>query len=170
VSGRDSGRWQEFRSGSSFERLVDQNDPAQTRIKLNLGKVYRAGYKYVESGKRLNDYAFSNRRKYTAVNTNNKPTIEFRLFTGAEEFTECMKYLEFVDALCKYTETGEADYTLAKLVSVDGFSEWLTKNGNRYPNLCLQLDVKHDKSVDTSNYSYPEWKERQIKKGKIKCA
>jgi hypothetical protein len=172
VSGRESGRWQEFSSGSTFTRLEDIFDPTQPRITLNKRKIRLSREsKIVENKKRKRLYEFDNgEEKYTAVNTLNRHTVEFRLFKGTHNVSECLSYLEFVDSVCKYTETGKVDLPLKKLMSYKEFKNWLTYNGQRYANLCKRLLVTNKNSADTSNFSFTEWVNRKKKKGKISCA
>jgi hypothetical protein len=172
IAGRPSGQWQEFESGSSFEGFnIPDSSSAIPRIKLNKRKLRKGKTKLVENRKkRLTDYEFRNDGKYTAVNTGLTNTIEFRLFAGSSTYDLTMKYLEFVDALCHYTETGRVDEPIRQLVRGSVFKKWLINNGKKYPNLCKFLKVKNNKSSDTGGFIFGKWKERKIKKGKIKCA
>lgn len=166
VAGRDSGRWQEFESGSTFN--LQDSSSASPRIRLNKRKLQSAGSKMVEKRtKNLRHYEFSNGGKYTAVNTGLSATIEFRLFKGSGNYDLCMRYLEFVDGLCKYTETGKVDAPIRQLVRGSVFTNWLMGHGKKYPNLCKFLAIKNNKSSDTSGFSFKKWKARAVKKGKL---
>ena len=173
VSRRPSGRWQEFDSGSSFiedERLDMSSLDNQPRLRLNKRKIVRPP--------RAKTIKFSNHNKYTAINTGLDHTVEFRLFAGCDFFTGTMAYLEFVDSLCKYTETGKVDYSLRDLLKFDSYKKWLTSKGKRYKHIQAYLGVaisSKNKYVkpstradgDTSNFDYKNWELKKIKQGKL---
>lgn len=70
----------------------------------------RRGNNYCEYNKDSNLYSFApdyyhrgNNNRYSAVNINNEATIEFRIFASTTKYAELMRYLEFVDAVIKFT-------------------------------------------------------------------
>lgn len=167
VSRRGSGRWQEFISGSSFESLEGG------RIRLNKRKLNKDNkFKRVEGGKkRLRNHSFTNHGKYTAVNTSHNHTLEFRLFKGSDSVDTTLSYLQFVDALCAYTQTGQVDLPIKSLLRWTFFNAWLVPRYNKYSNLCKRLSIPFlKKKVDTSEFNYPTWLTKQIKKGRVKTS
>jgi len=75
-----------------------------------------------------NDYESAG--KYVAVNTDNRSTVELRIFRGTLNFNSFCKNLQYAHSLFTYTR----DSAVSKTNSEE-YLAWLKLNANNYPNL-----------------------------------
>lgn len=75
-------------SENCLQRFVFNNALACSRVAQRVSESY--------SG-------FQSNGRYSAINLTNKNTVEFRFFQGTMNTSTLMRYLEFVDASCRYT-------------------------------------------------------------------
>ena len=74
--------------------------------------------------------------RYLAININKQETIEFRIFASPKNKFELDYRLEFVKAMCRYTEPcAVAVKSLKELFDKDTFIAFVAKNKKDYPNL-----------------------------------
>ena len=79
----------------------------------------------------------------TAINLQNRNTVEFRIFRGTLNFMSFCKNLEFVRSLCLWAK--ETSLDVAKNgKGLDSYLSFLEKNYNDYENLCYFLSHPED--------------------------
>ena len=76
--------------------------------------------------------------RYTALNLQNRNTIEFRIFRGTLNFNTFRKNLEFVRSLVKWVDVTSIS-TIDKDGGLSSYLEFLQRNYNDYENLCYFL-------------------------------
>ena len=82
----------------------------------------------------------------TAVNTNNRSTIEFRIFQATFDVEELYARLEFIHALVKHAKNIKAvDVTAHKQSEIDKFVKFVYAHESRYSNLVKYLSKHYSK-------------------------
>jgi len=84
--------------------------------------------------------ALKYRDRYTAVNTTNQQTVEFRLFRATLNRVHFMANLEFVAALVEFCKPGVTGLSEGRKYTT--FLSWLTTQRKTYPNLVYFLASK----------------------------
>jgi hypothetical protein len=146
ISRRPSGRWQEFTSGSFFNWSTTPE--GKLKVGVNKGKLTIKGVKYCSARKKkIRIFGATTHKvgKYTAVNTLHEHTVEFRLFAGADNLNIILSYLQFVDALCAYTQTGAVNLPLNKIIHYYNFLGWMQEGCvSQYKELYLEYFSQTD--------------------------
>jgi len=108
--------------------------------------------------KRVKESSRGNYARYTAVNLENKNTLEFRLFRGSLNAKTIYKNLEFVDALIHFTKGCNFSYgECSKWLS---FYEFVRFHFKQYPNLYSYIINRMARIVTrakTRNNDVPTW-------------
>jgi hypothetical protein len=74
-------------------------------------------------------------QRYNALNTNNKDTLEFRIFKGCENWQEFIPKLQFVVALAEYCKPAVANAPIKEATHHKEFVKWLESRRREYPEL-----------------------------------
>jgi hypothetical protein len=77
-------------------------------------------YGYEQDSKKLLDKAKGSYNRYTAVNLNNRNTIEFRVFRGTLKYNTFIATLQFVNRVCDF-----ALYNSESLIAETSWSEFV---------------------------------------------
>jgi hypothetical protein len=88
---------------------------------------YRAGALRDEVKGRIGD-------RYRAVNLRNSATVEIRIFTGTDEFTETLGQIEFISALVDFTRDLPISAIISGALLADSFVAWLADNRAQFPS------------------------------------
>lgn len=86
----------------------------------------------------VNLYSSMAADRYTAINVQNRPTIEFRIFKGTTRKQQIFAMLEFVDYVCRYVK--DTDYEKIKTVSWEEFTAGIAKS-TEYTSLKAWLAI-----------------------------
>lgn len=82
----------------------------------------------------------------TAVNTENRNTVEIRIFASTFDIEELYARLEYVEALVKYSHHFvAANITNKKKCEIDKFVKYVRDNSERYNNLVEYLSKNYSK-------------------------
>lgn len=74
-------------------------------------------------------------QRYNALNTNNKDTLEFRIFAGCENWRDFIPKLQFVVALAEYCKPAVASAPIKEATHHKEFVKWLESRRREYPEL-----------------------------------
>jgi hypothetical protein len=87
--------------------------------------------------------------RYSAVNTQNKHTIELRFFRGTMNTSSVLSALDLAQAMVEYTRDLRLDDVKLGALSWDWFADYVVSNNGLYPDLYSRLDKIQ--SVDINN-------------------
>lgn len=87
--------------------------------------------------------------RYSAVNTQNKHTIELRFFRGTMNTSSVLSALDLAQAMVEYTRELRLDDVKLGALSWDWFADYVVSNNGLYPDLYSRLDKIQ--SVDINN-------------------
>jgi len=87
--------------------------------------------------------------RYSAVNTQNKHTIELRFFRGTMNTGSVLSALDLAQAMVEYTRELRLDDVKLGALSWDWFADYVVSNNGLYPDLYSRLDKIQ--SVDINN-------------------
>lgn len=87
--------------------------------------------------------------RYSAVNTQNKNTIELRFFRGTMNTSGVLGALDLAQAMVEYTRDLRLDDVKLGALQWDWFADYVVSNNGLYPDLYSRLDKIQ--SVDISN-------------------
>jgi len=76
-----------------------------------------------------------NTERYNVLNTNNKDTLEFRIFASTTNYEQLVEALEFCVAVVEYCKPCSTGRSLAEFVKHESFVEWLGKNKSDFSQL-----------------------------------
>lgn len=92
------------------------------------------------------DCYYLRRGHNTAVNTNNRNTIEFRIFQATFDVEELYARLEFIHALVKHAKNIKAvDVTAHKQSEIDKFVKFVQEHDKQYNNLAKYISKHYSK-------------------------
>jgi hypothetical protein len=95
-------------------------------------------------------------QRYNALNTNNKDTLEFRIFKGCENWQEFIPKLQFVVALAEYCKPAVANAPIKEATHHKEFVKWLESRRREYPELHgLFFTPKKPSTVPTKAHQVP---------------
>lgn len=96
-----------------------------------------------------NNNPFSNGERYSAVNTNNRDTLELRFFRGTTKPSGVLSAIELAHASVEYTR----DLTLSDVklgaLTWDWFYDWVQANNGLYPNLYTRMAKVQGLSINS---------------------
>ena len=78
--------------------------------------------------------------RYSAVNTQNKDTIELRFFRGTMNTSGVLSSLDLAQAMVEYTRELRLDDVKLGALSWDWFADYVASNNGLYPDLYSRLD------------------------------
>lgn len=78
--------------------------------------------------------------RYSAVNTQNKDTIELRFFRGTMNKSGVLSALDLAQAMVEYTRELRLDDVKLGALSWDWFADYVASNNGLYPDLYSRLD------------------------------
>lgn len=78
--------------------------------------------------------------RYSAVNTQNKHTIELRFFRGTMKASGVLSALDLAQAMVEYTRELRLDDVKLGALSWDWFADYVVSNNGLYPDLYSRLD------------------------------
>jgi hypothetical protein len=87
--------------------------------------------------------------RYSAVNTQNKHTIELRFFRGTMNTSSVLSALDLAQAMVEYTRELRLDDVKLGALSWEWFADYVVSNNGLYPDLYSRLDKIQ--SVDINN-------------------
>jgi hypothetical protein len=87
--------------------------------------------------------------RYSAVNTQNKHTIELRFFRGTMKTSGVLSALDLAQAMVEYTRELRLDDVKLGALSWEWFADYVVSNNGLYPDLYSRLDKIQ--SVDINN-------------------
>ena len=91
----------------------------------------------------------NNTERYSAVNTQNKNTIELRFFRGTMNTSSVLSALDLAQAMVEYTRELRLDDVKLGALSWEWFADYVVSNNGLYPDLYSRLDKIQ--SVDINN-------------------
>ena len=91
----------------------------------------------------------NNTERYSAVNTQNKNTIELRFFRGTMNTSSVLSALDLAQAMVEYTRELRLDDVKLGALSWEWFADYVVSNNGLYPDLYCRLDKIQ--SVDINN-------------------
>jgi hypothetical protein len=78
--------------------------------------------------------------RYTAVNTNNRDTLELRFFKGTMNTSGVLSALDLAQALVEYTRDLRLDDVKRGALSWEWFADYVASNNGLYPDLYMRLN------------------------------
>ena len=78
--------------------------------------------------------------RYSAVNTNNRDTLELRFFKGTMNTSGVLSALDLAQALVEYTRDLRLDDVKRGALSWDKFANYVAQNNGLYPDLYTRLN------------------------------
>jgi hypothetical protein len=133
LAGRTSDQWAKFTDINVREYERDSNGE---RVPDPLG-----GYQIVSKrtfAHKLRPHHNSDR--YSAVNTNNRETLEMRIFRGSVNGETIKAQLDLAHASVEYTRTLTVQDVLQGALSADNFMWYIFQNEALYPELSARID------------------------------
>ncbi len=138
--------------------LVFANHPNNRYfIEVVAGRSSNCYTQYIQ--KELKDCFQPDENKYTAIRTNKKDTIEFRVFRGTINYKHIIRNIEFCDAVCDYCAPCET--SIKDLADFRHFIAWVSQRRHSYPFLAdwlatVDLVAKRELPKDAKAESDPE--------------
>lgn len=86
--------------------------------------------------------------RYTAVNTNNRDTLELRFFRGTMRPSGVLSALELTQAIAEYTRDLRLDDIKAGALRWEWFSDYVRDNNGLYPNLYDRLPKLNEVDIN----------------------
>jgi hypothetical protein len=134
LAGRTSDQWAKFTDIIKREYKRDANGE---RIYHDDGTGYEIETKRTFMHKLNND---RNSDRYSAVNTNNRETLEMRIFRGTVNGETIKAHLDLAHASVEYTRTLTVQDVLQGALSADNFMWYVFQHEHLYPELSARLD------------------------------
>lgn len=78
--------------------------------------------------------------RYTAVNTNNRDTLELRFFKGTMNTSGVLSALDLAQAMVEYTRDLRLDDVKRGALSWEWFADYVASNNGLYPDLYMRLN------------------------------
>jgi hypothetical protein len=126
IAGRSSTQWAKFSDVETAVRDGDRDDDGFQR------------WKTVRSFKnKLDNNRHSDR--YSAVNTQNRATLEMRIFRGSVNGSTVQAYLDLAHASVEYTRELRIPDVQAGALQDVNFIEYIEQNAALYPDLCYRI-------------------------------
>lgn len=136
--------------GENYQFILDVSQRSESRLEQWSSLDQPVGYRTLIRACVNNDVACEEIDRYTALNLQNRNTIEFRIFRGTLNFNTFCKNLEFVRSLVKWVKVTSIS-TIAKDGGLGSYLEFLRWNYNDYENLCYFLSNPED---EMERYAY----------------
>ncbi len=77
--------------------------------------------------------------RYSAVNTNNRETLEIRIFRGSVNGETIKSQIDLAHASVEYTRTLNSNAVIAGALLVENFITYIELNQELYPELCTRI-------------------------------
>lgn len=123
IAGRSSSRWAKFDDVDSGEFIGEGDDRKW---------VTRRSFKNKITHGRSSD-------RYSAVNTQNRETLEMRIFRGTVNGGALKSYLDLAHASVEYTRTLTVNQVRDGALSTDSFMTYIESNPLLYPELIERM-------------------------------
>jgi hypothetical protein len=78
--------------------------------------------------------------RYSAVNTNNRDTLELRFFKGTMNTSGVLSALDLAQAMVEYTRELRLDDVKRGALSWEWFADYVVSNNGLYPDLYSRLN------------------------------
>jgi hypothetical protein len=134
LSGRTSDQWAKFTDINTREYARNSEGD---RIPDNQNGGYQIISKRTFMHKLQSD---RNSDRYSAVNTNNRETLEMRIFRGSVNGETIKAQLDLAHASVEYTRTLTVQDVLQGALSADNFMWYIFQNEALYPELSARID------------------------------
>jgi hypothetical protein len=89
--------------------------------------------------------------RYSAVNTNNRNTLEIRIFRGTLNESTIKSHLDLAHASVEYTRTLSVRDVAEGALHADRFIKYIYDHSEKYADLCRRLAQMTVSSTDTEN-------------------
>ncbi len=126
IAGRESDRWAKFDDVKEAMRNGTNSEGYTTY------KSYRSFAKKLKNG--------HNSDRYSAVNTQNRDTLEMRIFKSTTKIPRLKAYLDLAHASVEYTRTMALQQVKDGALSDVAFLQYVRENGSLYSDLVGLLD------------------------------
>jgi hypothetical protein len=134
LAGRTSDQWAKFTDINVREYARNSEGD---RIPDNFNGGYQIVSKRTFAHKLQPD---RNSDRYSAVNTNNRETLEMRIFRGSVNSETVKAHLDLAHASVEYTRTLTVQDVLQGALSADNFMWYVFQHEHLYPELSARLD------------------------------
>jgi hypothetical protein len=126
IAGRESDRWAKF-------------DDVNTAVPIG---VDSDGYRSYKTVRKFNDKIMDGRNtdRYSAVNTQNRDTLELRIFKSSTKPERIKGYMDLAHASVEYTRNLTLQQVKDGALSDIAFIEYIRENGSLYEHLVGLLD------------------------------
>jgi hypothetical protein len=134
LAGRQSDQWAKFTDIIQKEYVRDTEG---NRV------PYKEGYGYeVKTTRQFKHKLTENRGsdRYSAVNTNNRETLEMRIFRGTVNSTTIKAQLDLAHASVEYTRNLTVQDVRNGALSSDNFMWYIMQNAELYPELNARIN------------------------------
>jgi hypothetical protein len=123
LAGRSSERWAKFTDADVWEKTEDENGwPIRTRV--TKGRSFKDK---IENGRRSD--------RYSAVNTQNRETLEMRIFRGTVNSDTIKSQLDLAHASVEYTRVMSVQQVREGALTADSFMTYIESLPELYPHL-----------------------------------
>lgn len=126
MAGRSSDRWAKFDDVKHSEFLGRDEDGARMYKQFN---SYRS--KLIEG---------NHTDRYSAVNTQNRATLEMRIFKGTTNVNTIKSYVDLAHASVEYTRTISVREVSNGALEVEPFLQYIVDNSELYPELVERIN------------------------------
>jgi hypothetical protein len=133
LAGRSSEQWAKFTDINVREYKRDENGE----------RIFNMDYGYEITTKRSFAHKLQpdhHSDRYSAVNTNNRETLEMRIFRGTVNGETIKAHLDLAHASVEYTRNLTVQDVLQGALSADNFMWYVFQNEVLYPELSARLD------------------------------
>jgi len=141
IAGRSSSRWAKF---DDVEVNTRDNDEDGNRI----WKTHRSYKEKISNGR--------NTDRYSAVNTQNRDTLELRIFKSTTKPERIKGYMDLAHASVEYTRHLTLQQVKDGALSDIAFIEYIRENGSLYEHLVGLLDQLGYQAVGISRQNVSE--------------
>lgn len=134
LAGRTSDQWAKFTD-------INQREYARNSDGDRIPDLDNGGYQIIS--KRTFAHKLSvdrNSDRYSAVNTNNRETLEMRIFRGSVNGDTIKAQIDLAHASVEYTRTLTVQDIQQGALSADSFMWYIFQNEELYPQLSARLD------------------------------
>jgi hypothetical protein len=141
IAGRNSSRWAKFDDVIESLRAEDEDGN-------RIWTTYRGFRKKINDGR--------NTDRYSAVNTQNRDTLELRIFKSTTKPERIKAYMDLAHASVEYTRTLTLQQVKSGALSDSAFVEYVRENGSLYEHLVGLLDQLGISSVRLAEQNVSE--------------
>jgi len=121
IAGRSSDRWAKFTDVETYNHVKDEFGYWQR------GPKFRSFKEKIDNGRHSD--------RYSAVNTQNRETLEMRIFRGTVNSGTLKSYLDLAHASVEYTRVMSIQQVREGALSTELFMTYIASNPDLYPEL-----------------------------------